>query len=1216
MLVGGRFQIRRRLGEGGMGVVYEALDEKRQVAVALKTLTRLDAAGIYRLKGEFRSLASVLHPNLVRLRELFADGDQWFFTMDLIVGRPFLEYVRSDSALDNNGRFLEQPLRDALKQLAAGVQAIHYEGKLHRDLKPPNVLVTHDARVVILDFGLVSSQTDKPIGETAEDVISGTPAYMAPEQASGERALPASDWYAVGVMLYEALTGQIPFTGPIRKILFAKRTADPVPPSHLCPGIPEDLDALCMSLLDRDPVRRATGADVMKAVGDPKPASTVAASAEGTIFVGRSEELRHLEVAWKTTRAGAPSVVLMSGPSGVGKTALAQRFLAERTRVSGTLTLHGRCHEREFVPFKAFDGVIDELGRHLRTLPRERAAELLPRDIHALARVFPTLRRVEAVTSATSRDAQQLEDGILRRRAFVALKDLFCKLCDRESVAVFVDDLQWGDEDSAVLLAELVGPPDPPALLFLGCYRDDGEATELVRRSLALGKSGSCVEVKQLRVGPLGADEAAHLARRMLDPHGGTGASAHSAEIARESNGLPYFVAELVRFSQARLANEPGHRMASLHEVVAARAAALPEGAQRLLEVISLAGRVIALDLAAQVARVTRPHGAVETLIAAKLVRRTGSTSDGVIAYHDRVRETISEALDPGRARELYEHLALAIEATGQPEAEWLCELYQQAGMRQRAGAHAIEAGDQAAEGLAFRRAATHYRFALDHADLDPKERSTLYRKLGEVLGNAGLSSEAAGAYEAAIQGARPEDILELERLSGEQFVRAGRVEEGLRAFRNVLHDAGVSLPHSTPGVMAALLATRARLRLRGLRYTLRDERDVPRALMRRVHALRAVYPIGGRDPVLGALVMSKYAIAALDSGVADHVMHVIAGEGIYAAVFGGPTGERMVESVRPEVLRLEQTLPTGAFRTRYFEGITAFLLGRWRAAAKAVTELEALAEEQLATGGAWELHDLVAKACASQLYLGDINHVRARVPALIRAARERCDDQALEQLLGVAATLELASDRPDVARDVLLELDTLWTARAFSATRLSGVIARAQRLLYLRDPGAAHAFLEGEWPRYQRSGMSRVQIARVRLHACFAGCALARAARQRTPVSGRTRRLVHSLTKESLSWPRGLALLTQAGLAFCDGRGTQASDLLEQAANAFDLADMKMDAACCRHRRGILVRGAEGEKLVRDADRLLRDAGIQNPTAWAAMSTPGFDGEDSQGLS
>ena len=195
-IMNGRFVIERQLGEGGMGIVYQARDTKRGTDVALKMLSHLDATGIYGIKKEFRSLADVVHENLVGLHELFADGDEWFFTMDLVEGVPFTEYVRTDPALGfeatlssdplgapfdatleapggvtgsrGSGALRETRLREVLRQLVAAVSAIHGAGKLHRDLKPSNVLVRRGGRVVILDFGLAKDHADSDATQTID----------------------------------------------------------------------------------------------------------------------------------------------------------------------------------------------------------------------------------------------------------------------------------------------------------------------------------------------------------------------------------------------------------------------------------------------------------------------------------------------------------------------------------------------------------------------------------------------------------------------------------------------------------------------------------------------------------------------------------------------------------------------------------------------------------------------------------------------------------------------------------------------------------------------------------------------------------------------------------------------------------------------------------------------------------------------------------------
>ena len=246
-----RFRVVRRLGAGGMGVVYEVHDKVRDEVVALKTLRRASAANLYRLKREFRSLADVAHPNLVCLYELFVEDDRCFFTMEIVKGVSFVEYARGvDAAARSDDRLVL-----ALRQLIEGVSALHRRGKLHRDVKPSNILVTPEGRVVILDFGLITELQPGNAGD-ARHAVAGTPAYMAPEETSGATPSEAGDWYGVGATLYEALTGTLPFTGPVLDVLRRKRALDPPAPAEVAPDVPADLSAICMGLLASQP--RAT----------------------------------------------------------------------------------------------------------------------------------------------------------------------------------------------------------------------------------------------------------------------------------------------------------------------------------------------------------------------------------------------------------------------------------------------------------------------------------------------------------------------------------------------------------------------------------------------------------------------------------------------------------------------------------------------------------------------------------------------------------------------------------------------------------------------------------------------------------------------------------------------------------------------------------------------------------------------------------------------
>jgi serine/threonine protein kinase len=225
-----RFHLIRYLGRGGFGTVYQVHDSQGHHDVALKILRDPDPDTLFRFKQEFRSLATLKHPHLIQFYELFEYRHVWFFTMELVSGTSFLRHVRG------GGRWDLGRLRSALRDLADALAYLHANKLVHRDIKPSNVLIDGSGRLVLLDFGLAT----RPSGDAQSATFSvGTPAYMAPEQtSSGASVDGAADWYAVGAMLYEALTGQLPFRGSIVDVLAAKASSDPVPPSSISPDIP------------------------------------------------------------------------------------------------------------------------------------------------------------------------------------------------------------------------------------------------------------------------------------------------------------------------------------------------------------------------------------------------------------------------------------------------------------------------------------------------------------------------------------------------------------------------------------------------------------------------------------------------------------------------------------------------------------------------------------------------------------------------------------------------------------------------------------------------------------------------------------------------------------------------------------------------------------------------------------------------------------------
>ena len=301
------YEIHGVLGHGGMGVVYRAYDRKRGTMVALKTVIGAIPTTLYRFKQEFRTLLDLSHPNLVNLYELISDGQNWFITMELIDGVNFLEYVRSGFAHPHEDLIADagpdvhpspvpgerhpagsggldipsapaldprpaaatvvqrERLREVLRQLARGLMALHDAGKLHRDIKPTNVLVTGEGRVVLLDFGLATEL--EPAGPAPERRRAGR-RHGRLHGARSRRRACRSRRRATGTASGHALPGaDRPAPFPRQAARGAGRTSSvrPAGPAELVADVPDDLDALCVELLRREPEARPTGREVLAA---------------------------------------------------------------------------------------------------------------------------------------------------------------------------------------------------------------------------------------------------------------------------------------------------------------------------------------------------------------------------------------------------------------------------------------------------------------------------------------------------------------------------------------------------------------------------------------------------------------------------------------------------------------------------------------------------------------------------------------------------------------------------------------------------------------------------------------------------------------------------------------------------------------------------------------------------------------------------------------
>lgn len=1226
-----RFEILRYLGSGGMGSVFEAIDRELDARVALKRLDRCEPRQLIRFKREFRDFQNLSHPNLVGLRELFSDGAEWFFSMELLDGVDFLEYVRPSVAGDTlapsndsvtvtvtgegpinlrplsrprSTRFVrgpldEQRLRVALPQLALGVQALHDAGKLHCDIKPPNVIVTRDGRVVLVDYGVAADLDDAMRARR----LAGTIAYMAPEQAACRATERATDWYAVGVMLYEALTGRRPHEGMAREILDAKQRHDVPPPRDIEPAAPRDLAALCEDLLEIDPAARPSGADVLArlGVGSTSPRRR----ARPTEFVGRTAQLSALTTACEQAREGA-TLVLVYGESGVGKSALVRNFVDELKRSdSGVVALSGTCYERESVPYKAFDGVIDALGDHLERVSAEEAKRLIPDRISLVAHAFPVLWGSSAIRAAASAEsAHSVDPREQRSRLFAAVRDVFRRIGDAAPLVVTIDDLQWADADSLALLAELMAEPDAPRLLLVATVRTENAACESLDSSLFGDLVRGAIRVPVERLLP---DEARVLAEQLVRDR----PSARELDpdmIARMAEGHPLFLDALVRHANA---GSDSSRRESLADALWARIAPLPSDARRVLELVSVAsGRIAqeAVGVAAELPVVELADHVAALRASHLLATFGGSPRDPVAPYHDQVRRAVLAHIDADAQRGHHRRLAEGLEATRHVDPEALTIHWREAGEHAKAATFAKLAAEKATSALAFDRAAAFY--AQCRALLGSSAPRELIVQHAEALANAGRGGEAGIQYLAAAVGTSSNDSLELKRRAAEQLLRSGHVDEGIAALRDVLATVGMNVASSPIRALASLLGRRARIALRGLEFRERDASRVAPEVLTKIDTCWAVAAcLSMVDTIRGADFQAQHLLLALEAGEPYRVARALALEGGYQSLTGAAGAARaaaITDEASALAVRIGNAHAIGL--ASMMTGIAAFQASRWRTACDRLADAEATLRDRC-TGVAWELTSLHVFHLNATYYVGRLAELQLRVPSLIKEAQSRGDRYATTDLrLSNLNSVWLAQDNVGSARHAAREAMAQWSPRGYLDQHFYALMAETNIDLYAGQGAAAYRRLTEQWPAIKKAMLLRIQSIRVVALQMRAYAAVAAAASADDELLEAARRDAAALAKEGMEWATAFARAIEAAVAAARGRTEQAVELLARAQAHFMTAEMPLFAAASARHRGVIVGGDEGAGLIRVADDAMRAQNIVHPERFAAMLLTGFE--------
>jgi tetratricopeptide (TPR) repeat protein len=807
-----------------MGAVYRATDlvEKRTVALKFLDLYRGDQTELIltRFQREFRVLSRLRHPRIVQAYEIGTFEDTPYLVLEFLAGSTLTEAVAT------------APLpRDRSLQIASQIceplAYLHRQSIVHRDLKPDNLMLLagqnepDELELKLMDFGLVH-QADLSMQLTEEGTVLGTIAYMAPEQAQGFPIDFRADLYAMGAILYQMVSGQLPFPLDSPAVMLMQLLmSDPPSPRHHNPQVDEPLERLIMHLLAKEPSERPPNTDwvatqlaqLVDQTVTVQASSTEATAGPGRIdliprvpLIGRQAAVAALLQYWAQAQTGQGQVVLVSGVAGVGKTRFLEEIKPQMRPAQGRM-VRSYCQDQAALPYQPIIDILDKLLAHLPDTVRET----LPVE---LARLLP---------EASYQTPDYLDRGDqaeARRRLFNACWAVIKQAAEKQPLHLVLENLQWIDPASQELLDYLIEQVGQSRTLLTLTYRpeefDPTTALAVLRRD-----SG-----RQDRVPTITLDllTRAQTARFLQSALGGKEVPAWLIDSFQQAtDGNPLFIEETLKALAAEgqvaawLTQESSQwsRPATLalqlpknvlavaerrlqplttedRNILMMAAVLGPEFPFALLQAIIKLGEDTLLDV-------------IDRLLVARLIEELPlqAGEDRFRFAQDALRQALLHTTSQRRIRRLHQQAGEAIERLYDADQRryWpeLAHHFTQAGDAERAIKYSNLAGDAAAAVYANVEAAAYYRQVLtllDAAEADDQWLTDLYSRLGRVLELNSQFDEALVVYAELLTLARPRGsrAMELVALMGQGTIMSFALRDFTQA--EAFMDQALSLAH------------------------------------------------------------------------------------------------------------------------------------------------------------------------------------------------------------------------------------------------------------------------------------------------------------------------------------------------------------------------------------------------------------------------------------
>lgn len=749
-----RYQIQTELGQGGMGVVYRARDQllKRDVAIKILNESGLGSEGRAKLLHEAQSAASLNHPNIISIYDAGEVDQTAFIIMELIDGSSL--YQLKPDNLDD--------ILDITRQVCLALEHAHAHDVIHRDLKPENIIVSKIGVAKLTDFGLARSVASRV---SIEGAIIGTVFYLPPEQALGEPVDGRTDLYALGVILYELLTGRLPFQADDPLSVISQHLHAPVvPPSAYNPKLPYMLDDLIVQMLSKRKSERPESAGEVRQViewliHEEEPAAAgeiqppIGQLAHGRI-IGRENEFAEAKTLWREieTRNYDRNVLLISGEAGVGKTPLVREIIA-LAQLSGARTLTSECYSGDTAPYDPIAQIVRQAIPMLLDKSviqttqggeQQTGLSLLPDFVvSSLLNIAPDLYVQYPAISPNP----PLDPSREQQRLFESIYTMCSALVVRSSLLIVLEDIQWADNGTLSMLRYLARRSCVTHLpiLFVLTYRDEelDQALSLSEFLLHINRERLVFPIELSRLNRQQTEKYLEsMFQDEIDPH-------FLDAIYQETKGNVFFLEEVCRalIEEGSLYRENGrwHWPEDMSEIeipqnvrltVQSRLGRLPEDTQDVLRMAAMIGREFNYHILRSACDMDEDKiiESLELGMRAQLIEEVPRTGGETFVFtHGLTMIILREGISGLRRRRMHSQIANAIENILPNEYAFLAYHHHQAGNDDLALKHYTQAAEHAARVYANRDAIRYYTKAIGLIPEDHLERFNLLSARAKV---------------------------------------------------------------------------------------------------------------------------------------------------------------------------------------------------------------------------------------------------------------------------------------------------------------------------------------------------------------------------------------------------------------------------------------------------------------------------------------------------